>query len=250
MLRPLQFTLTLLLSACGATVLVPPTPGIEVEPAMDVVLIGEQHDATAHHAQERAIIETLTSRGRLAALVLEMADEGRSTAALHPRAEEADVRAALGWNEAAWKWRDYGPAIMAAVRAGRPVVGGNLRGAETRNAMADGELDALLSGPAFLAQQEVIREGHCGLLPESQLRPMARVQIARDRAMARTLAQAAIPGKTVVLLAGAGHINPALGVPQHLPRRLQVQVVPLPAQPQQADYCAGLRERMKGGSVK
>ena len=73
---------------------------------------------------------------------------------------------------------------------------------------------------------------------------MTRVQIARDRAMAAVVAQAVVPGKTVLLLAGGGHVDAALGVPQHLPPGLQVRSLRWPEQAPQKDYCAGLREQM------
>jgi uncharacterized iron-regulated protein len=78
-----------------------------------------------------------------------------------------------------------------------------------------------------------------------------------------------LPGKTVVLLAGSGHVNRTLGVPQHLPPGLTVRAVqlragpaasapdarqetenraafdavwPTPAVPEQ-DYCASLKDK-------
>jgi uncharacterized iron-regulated protein len=135
------------------------------------------------------------------------------------------VRAALQWNDEAWPWRAYGPAVMVAVHAGVPVLGANLPAARLREAMRNGGLDALLPGPALKAQQQQIRRGHCELLPESQISPMTRIQIARDLAMAQTVVQAARPGKTVVLLAGSGHVDRSLGVPQHLPRGFKAKTV-------------------------
>jgi uncharacterized iron-regulated protein len=49
--------------------------------------------------------------------------------------------------------------------------------------------------------------------------------------MARTIGQAVLPGKTVVLLAGSGHVNRVLGVPQHLPPGTKVKAVHLRAGP-------------------
>jgi uncharacterized iron-regulated protein len=54
------------------------------------------------------------------------------------------------------------------------------------------------------------------LLPEAQIAPMARIQIARDASMARAAQEAARPGKTVVLVAGGGHVLRSIGVPTHL----------------------------------
>lgn len=210
----------------------------------DILLLGEQHDAPEHQQQHLKVIQTLAAQERLAVLALEMAEQGASTASLARDASEAAVRAALRWDEQAWAWRAYGPAVMAAVAAGVPVVGANLPRPGMRPAMADTALDGLLPAPALEAQQQAIRLGHCELLPEAQIAPMARIQIARDRAMAQTLAGAAVAGKTVVLLAGAAHIDPALGVPQHLPPTLSVESRALAPQPPQKDYCEDLRRRM------
>lgn len=195
----------------------------------DVLLLGEQHDAPEHHAIERETVEALAARGRLAALAIEMAEEGSSTAHLDRTATEAQVQTALGWNEKAWPWSAYGPTVMAAVRAGVPVFGANLPRSRMKDAMADVSLDAQLGAEAHKAQQEAVRSGHCNLLPESQIGPMTRVQIARDRAMAQTIVKARVPGKTVLLLSGAGHAAKALGVPQHLPSDLAVKTVQLQA---------------------
>ena len=53
------------------------------------------------------------------------------------------------------------------------------------------------------------------LLPETQIAPMARIQIARDASMAQTVEEALRPGQTVVLVAGGGHVLRSLGVPTH-----------------------------------
>jgi uncharacterized iron-regulated protein len=207
----------------------------------DVMLLGEQHDAAEHHIRQARMVQELAARGHLAALAIEMAEQGRTTVGLPVDATEEQVRAALAWDDTGWPWTAYAPSIMAAVRAGAPVVGANLPRSQMRAAMADEKLDALLAAPALAAQREAIRAGHCGLLPESQIAPMTRIQIARDRAMAATLDQAASRGKTVVLISGAGHADPALGVPQHLRANRRVQSIVLPAQPPQRDYCEQLR---------
>ena len=210
-----------------------------------MLLIGEQHDAPGHQILHRQVVQTLAARGRLAALALEMAAQGASTAGLPPDAPEAAVQAALHWDDSGWPWRAYGPAVMAAVAAGVPVLGANLPRPQWRAAMEDGNLETFLSGPALEAQQQAIRLGHCNLLPEAQIRPMTRMQIGRDRAMAQTLVQAVVPGKTVVLLAGAGHVDETLGVPRHLAANLRVRSVTLPPEPQAKDYCAQLQRQMK-----
>jgi uncharacterized iron-regulated protein len=200
----------------------------------DVLLLGEQHDAPDHQRIERELVQLLAARDALAALALEMAEQGRSTAALARSASEGDVRTALQWNDKEWPWATYGPAVMAAVGAGVPVLGANLSRAQMRAAMDDRQLELQLKGPALKAQQQLIRLGHCELLPESQITPMTRIQIARDIAMAQTVTRAAAPGKTVLLLAGNGHVDRSLGVPQHLPPNFNAKSIGLLAEPAQA----------------
>jgi len=226
------------LAGCAA----PPPASEEVA----VLLLGEQHDAPTHQQLHVDVIQALADRQRLASVVLEMAEQGRSTAGLARDANEEQVKQALRWGTQGWRWDDYGPAVMAAVRAGAPVLGGNLPREQMRIAMDDAALDGLLPAATLQAQRQAIRLGHCGLLPEAQLGPMARVQIARDRAMAQTLVSALESGKTVVLLAGAGHVDPALGVPRHLPPGLHARPVLLPPEPTGKDYCAELRRQLPG----
>jgi uncharacterized iron-regulated protein len=224
----------------------------------DALLIGEQHDAAEHQQIEQQVVAHLAGRGLLAAVAIEMADAGASTAKLKPTATEQQVQNALKWNDKGWPWAVYGPAVMTAVRAGVPVLGANLPMAQMRSSMGDAKLDTQLPGPALKAQQQLIRIGHCNLLPESQITPMTRIQIAKDKAMAQTIEDLALPGKVVVLLAGNGHVNRQLGVPQHLPPTLHAKAVHLragnatdkdsafdstwPTPPlAEKDYCAGLR---------
>jgi uncharacterized iron-regulated protein len=194
-----------------------------------VLLLGEQHDATEHQQIHQQVIALLAQRGLLAAVALEMADAGVGTAHLPASASEQQTQSALQWNDKGWPWAVYGPAVMTAVRAGVPVLGANQPRQYMRSSMADSALDGKLPGPALAAQQQHIRVGHCNLLPESQIVPMTRIQIAKDISMARTLAQAALPGKVVVLLAGSGHTDLQLGVPQHLPLGVTAKAVRLRA---------------------
>ena len=183
----------------------------------DAILLGEQHDAPDHQRIHRYMVETLAAQGTLAALTLEMASQGQSTEKLGPQADEEQVRAALQWNNGTWSWTTYGPVVMAAVRAGVPVYGANLAKDRLRETMNDTGFDMLLPGPALTVQHQRIRMGHCDLLPESQVAPMARIQIARDISMAQTAVKLVQPGKTVLLLAGGSHVARSVGIPQHLP---------------------------------
>ena len=227
-----------LLAGCAAAPAAPELAGV------DALLLGEQHDAGAHPGLHERWVASLAGRGSLAAVALERAERGTSTAGLPASASETEVQQALHWNAEGWPWPRYRPAVMAAVRAGVPVLGANLPREQQRQAMQDPALDVLLPGPALKAQQQAVRLGHCEMLPESQITPMTRVQIARDRAMAQTIASAVAPGKTVVLLAGAGHVQPDVGVPRHLPQSVRVRALPLPPEETGKDYCAELRKQM------
>ncbi len=184
-----------------------------------LLLLGEQHDATEHQALQAALVRQLGAEHTLAALVIEMAEAGDTTVALPPTADDATVRRALRWdtNRQAWPWPAYGPAIMAAVRAGVPVLGGNLPAVDMGAAMVNVALDSALGPGALRAQQTALRKGHCGLLPESQIAPMTRIQIARDQSLARTAVSVLQPGKTVLLVAGNQHVRRDLGAPLYLP---------------------------------
>ena len=190
----------------------------------DVLLLGEQHDAPDHQRLQRGVVTWLVERGQLAALVMEMAERGHSTNGLSRTATEAQVQAALQWNDAAWPWRAYGPVVMAAVAGGVPVYGGNLPRAHMREAMAQTRWDQHLPPDALQWQYEALREGHCGLLPESQIAPMARIQIARDASMAQAVQNALRPRQTVVLVAGGGHVLRSVGVPTHWPENIVEKV--------------------------
>ena len=232
MRRPLLPAAALSLALLGAAGCATPAPlGADAQARLatllpaDALLLGEQHDAPAHQQLQRQAVQWLAARGELAALALEMAEQGRSTAGLPRDASEADVQHALAWRDAGWPWKTYRLVVMAAVRAGVPVLGANLPAARQREAMRDAALDARLPPAALAEQQQRMRDGHCGLLPESQIGPMTRVQIARDIAMADTVRAARQPGRTVLLVAGNGHVHRALGVPLHLPPDLTTKVL-------------------------
>ena len=169
-----------LLAACAQT---PPNdlPALlaRTQPT-PLLLVGEQHDAPEHQQLQRELVQALAARGELAAVVMEMAEAGRDTRALPRDASEDAVREALAWNQGVnWPWPSYGPVVMAAVRAGVPVLGGNLPRARMRDAMADTALDQSVSAAALQGQRAAVREGHCELLPENQIAPMTRTGASR-----------------------------------------------------------------------
>jgi uncharacterized iron-regulated protein len=230
--------------------------------AASVLVFGELHDQPDQQRQVADEVQRLADAGRLAAVVLEMAETPHRTAGLGRAAGEAEARAALAWQ--GWPWAPYATVVMNAVQAGVPVVGGNLPRQELRAAMADASLDALVPDEVRERLAQAVRDGHCGLLPEAQVPGMVRVQIARDRSLAQTVAQrtqGAPPGQTVLLLAGAQHASRDRGVPLHLARtdpQLELRVVLFDtrgsalqaderreaAQAPQEDHCENLRRTL------
>lgn len=211
---PLAAPLAALLAALLAA-----APAADAAPAAaaDVLIFGELHDQPDQQRQVAAEVQRLASEGRLAAVVLEMAEQPHSTTALGRSATPAEVRSALAWR--GWDWEPYADVVMNAVRAGVPVVGGNLPRAQLPAAMADTALDALVPGAVHERLAQAVRAGHCDLLPEAQVPGMVRVQIARDRALAQAVAERARltqPQQTVLLLTGAQHASRDRGVPLHL----------------------------------
>jgi len=201
--------LALALVGCAAPM--PPLPDAQV------IVFGEQHDQPDHQRQVAQAVRQLAAGDRLAALVIEMAEQGRSTATLPRDADARSVREALAWS--GWEWPVYEGVVMAAVRAGVPVLGGNLPRATMREAMGDAGRDGLVDAGVRQRLAVAVREGHCGLLPASQEAGMVRIQIGRDQAMADTVATAIRPGQRVVLLTGAQHASRDRGVPLHLSLR-------------------------------
>ena len=68
----------------------------------DVILLGEQHDAPEHQHIHQHVVARLAVSGQLGAVALEMAEAGRSTAALKSNSTQLQVQEALGWNNKSW----------------------------------------------------------------------------------------------------------------------------------------------------
>ena len=261
----------LLLAACATTPTLK-TPSPEDWRTLNgarVILLGERHDGPQQENIQEQVVTHFIGSQQLQALVLEMADHPQHTRGLPPTANEAQVRAALNWSEAAWPWARYRGPIMAAVRARIPVLGGNLPHHEMAAAMTQAsELERRHPEP-WARLQSLVRDGHCGLLPEAQVPRMTRVQIAKDQRMAQTALQALADADqtgTVVVIAGAVHANKRLGLPLHLPPDVGVRAIHLmatggedaapgefdavwltPAAPN-VDHCAQLRKQWSNHS--
>jgi uncharacterized iron-regulated protein len=231
-----------------------------------VMLLGEQHDAPEHQQWERDTVQAMAHQNHLAAVVLEMAHAGRDTRALPATASESEVQAALQWEAAGWPWARYAPVVMAAVQAGVPVYGGNLPREAMRGVMLQTHWEQHLDAEAWERQREAIRSGHCDLLPPQQITPMARIQLAKDERLAQTAKALLQPGKTVLIVAGRGHVLRGVGIPTWLPPHISTGVAVAQAQGAEStlagdrdwlvhtpavapqDHCTALAQRWKAGA--
>jgi uncharacterized iron-regulated protein len=243
----------------------------------DVLMLGEVHDNARHHEARLAWLRMLATERRFA-LAMEQLDSdhqdaidaARRSAAANGMPLEARTLADAGRFDArGWSWAHYGPFIAFALRENLPLVAANLSSAQTAR-IARGQATAAIEPAGWSDGDESamagdIRDGHCGLLPDRAIPPMARAQRSRDAHIAaRLIAARRATGLPVVLIAGNGHVRTDLGVPRHLraaqppvrvlslglleapapedARRFDI-VVRTPAQDRE-DPCEGLRARM------
>ncbi len=186
------------------------------------VLLGEKHDNVDHHRLQSRLLQSLIADGALSGVALEMIDASRAPQldgiAQREFAGDEELRQWLDWDEG-WTWEFYAPLLRAALNAGLPLAAANIaqdaiaeiyQGADA--GLPANVLDAAATGKLHAD----IDQSHCGLLPESQFPAMARVQQARDLAMAKALRSLANEGGAALLVAGNYHVRQDLGVPNYL----------------------------------
>ncbi|MFJ9993022.1 ChaN family lipoprotein [Pseudomonas putida] len=196
------------------------TPDELVQALSDVprILVGEKHDNPDHHALQRWLLQALQTARPQGSVVLEMLQPAQQPLIDKVQRQAqlpSDLPAALDWQKG-WVWQMYAPIVREALKGPGVLLAGDLSPEAMREAY---RRQPVLSGVRSNAPQvkaallEQVREGHCGLLPESQLPAMLVIQQQRDRHMAQRLLAAPQPA---LLLAGAYHVRKDLGVPLHL----------------------------------
>ena len=218
--------------ATAAPVAIDPNPAALVQAMQGhrVVLLGEVHDNAAQHALRAAALRQLISAGARPAIAFEQFDRDRQPDIERARRErpgDADYLIAQAKGAGDWNWTSYRPFVALALEYDLPIVAANLSRRDAMRVAIDGwpavfdaatrdqlKLDAL---PATLrrSHEDAIAVGHCNLLPPDALPALARAQIARDIAMARSIRPYLRRG--AVLLAGNGHVRRDIGVPFWLP---------------------------------
>jgi len=188
----------------------------------DIVLLGEVHDNPAHHRLRMQWLDALARRKRFV-LAMEQFDVEHQQAIDAARRQGLSARALAqqaGFSFSGWQWSFYEPFVELALVRDLPLRAANLSRQEARRVAADNPAWTLPAGWDEAEEERlarIIAAGHCGLLPERALAPMAAAQRARDRCMAQTLMQArSQTGLPVVLLAGNMHVRKDLGVARWL----------------------------------
>ena len=169
----------------------------------DYVLIGEVHDNPTHHANQLALLRSLSERGGVDHLLFEMAHPGFGPVLdqyNRSGATSDELRQALLWDERGWPlWDSYYPLFEEARRQGATVHGANV------------------SDDPFLGDRELLTRLVAGVhgVAEADAAPFAVAQYAKDAHMARAMVQT--DGRAV-LIAGNYHVLSTIGVPVHLER--------------------------------
>lgn len=200
--------------------------------AADVLLLGELHDQPLHHRQRLEWIAALSER-RPVAIVMEQLDARRQAELDAELTVQSDVTETIGararrvagaggFDFKGWTWAFYRPVIELALERGLPIRAGNLSRDEAMQ-IARGQPHPLAQRPptgwSEALQVELnrgIADGHCGLLPEAMIAPMALAQRARDAQIAEVALRATAGARLAIVLAGNGHIRRDYGMPLHL----------------------------------
>jgi uncharacterized iron-regulated protein len=187
-----------------------PAPQGAVDPP-EVLLLGEVHDSAPGHAARLERLQRRLAADWRPAIAMEQFDRERQPdldRAQQACQDAACVVAMAAPAKAGWNWALYAPVIDLALREHLPLYAANLSRADAGKIVEHG-YDRPVPADVLQPQVDEVRAGHCGMLPDDMLAPMATAQVARDVAMADVVAGAlaAHPGTGVVLIAGNGHVR-------------------------------------------
>jgi len=196
-------------------------PGFAAPASADetVLLLGEVHDNPDGHRARFALLQARVDAGWRPAIAMEQFDRERQPDLDRAQRECKDAACVVAMAappKAGWNWDLYAPVIDLALREHLPLYAANLSRADA-GAIIEHGYDREIPPEVLQPQVEEVRAGHCGMLPEEMLAPMATAQVARDIAMADVMAAHAEHG--VVLIAGNGHVRRDIAVPYWLRAR-------------------------------
>jgi uncharacterized iron-regulated protein len=204
-----------------------------------VVFVGESHDRYEDHLNQLAVIEGLHARGKSLAIGMEFFQQPYQAAIDAYIAGEIDEAEFLRRTEYFDRWRFdyrlYRPILRFAREHGIPVIALNLEAELTRRvgevgiaglteaerARVPAEIDR--NDPTYRERIEAVFAMHPS---ESQrdVENFLEVQLLWDEGMAERAASylKLHPERTLVVLAGSGHVEYGQGIPSRLTRRLDV----------------------------
>jgi uncharacterized iron-regulated protein len=221
-----------------------------------LVFVGETHDRYEDHLNQLAVIDGLRVRGKDLAIAMEPFQQpfqGDLDAYIAGTIDETDLLRRTDWFER-WRfdYRLYRPILRLARAHGIPVVALNLE-REITEAVGDGGLDALneaqrtripaeldRSDPVYVARVRAVFDAHPmtrakdkdedkdaeagSEATQARFERFLAVQLLWDEAMAESAAAylREHPEKTLVVLAGSGHLEYGQGIPSRVQRRIQV----------------------------
>ena len=207
--------------------------------SVQVIYLGERHTLQRHHDIQTRIVTDLAARGTRLVVALEQLESFQQ-----PKIDEFNagrfsfdqLAEATGWAQRWNNYRQYQPVLEAARKAGAWVIGLNARSETIRQVARSGgvagldpaarkelPVDMQLADPPYERLLTMVMQVHMAATPE-RLRPMIEAQIARDEAMAHTLAAFLQSdrgrGRMAIVLCGSGHVTYGLGTVSRVRRRL------------------------------
>jgi uncharacterized iron-regulated protein len=209
-----------------------------------VVFVGESHDRYEDHLNQLAVIEGLHRRGKELAIGMEFFQQPFQGALDAFVAGEIDEPELLRRTEYFDRWRYdyrlYRPILRFAREHRIPVIALNLEAELTEKVGQEGigsltpeeqvrvPADMDRDDPAYRERVKRVFEMHPGQ-EERAFDHFLEVQLLWDEGMAERAARylREHPEKTLVVLAGAGHVEYGQGIPKRVQRRVQVPAASL-----------------------
>jgi uncharacterized iron-regulated protein len=198
-----------------------------------IYLLGEVHDNPSGHTLRLELVMQLISQKQKPVVAMEQFDRENQQALDLALTSCQEVDCVLAKVAApGWDWLFYKPYVQLAIDKKVTLVAANLSNTDVRKVMSQGfsvvysalEIAEYKLGqlPTHLLndQRKSIQEGHCNMLPMQAVDSMVRGQIARDVWMASIINNA--KNKTIILIAGNGHVRKDAGVFQWLTRENQL----------------------------
>jgi uncharacterized iron-regulated protein len=203
-----------------------------------VIYLGERHTVDWHHALQEQIVRDLIARDVPLVLALEQIEAVYQPQVDRYNAGELtfdELAEAIDWKKRWSNYADYRPIVEAAHASGAPVLALNARREAVRAVAMQGiddlpaetraELPAVLDfdDPMYAGYLADVMMVHATVTRDMVDR-MFKAQVVRDEMMAQRLAAFLQSdegaGRVAVVLAGAGHVQQAMGIPSRVRREM------------------------------